>query len=189
MLTAIGQGAGLAAATGLRPFLPPLLVGVFARAGVGIDFTATPFAFLQGTPFLAVMFALTVAWYVLERRAPGGPHTKALPILGAALGALLFAGTMAVAGGPAWAGALAGAACGLLGSAASSGLLDRARRRLEAGAAAFLTVWVDLAALAVAALSIFVWPAGLVVLVPLVWAVMQGRRAAERKHEGLRTLR
>ena len=77
---------------------------------MGIDFDGTSFAFLEGTPFLAVMLALAVAWYVLERRAPGGAHVKALPVLAALLGALLFAGTMAVHGGPVWAGAIAGAA-------------------------------------------------------------------------------
>lgn len=189
MLTAIGQGAGLAAATGIRPFLPPLLVGFFARADVGLDFDGTSFAFLEGTPFLAVMLALAVAWYILERRAPGGRHVKALPVLAALLGALLFAGTMAVHGGPVWAGAIAGAGCALLAAAASSGLLARARRRLEEAAAAFLTVWADLGGLVIAAAAIFAWPIGLVVLVPLAWVLVQNRRSAERKHEGLRTLR
>ncbi len=189
MLTAIGQGAGLAAATGLRPFLPPLVVGVFARAGVGVDFTGTPFAFLHGTPFLALMFAATVAWYILERRAPGGAHGRALPVFAAALGGLLFAATMDSHGGPAWAGAIAGVACALLAWSASNGLLERVRRRLDDGAAAFLTVWADLAAVVVAALPIVFWPAGLVVLPPLAWAVVQNRRTADRKHEGLRTLR
>jgi hypothetical protein len=188
-LTAIGQGAGLAAATGLRPFLPPLLVGVFAREDFVIDFSATPMAFLESIPYLAVVFALAVAWYLAGRSNPGGPQERALPLLAAVLGALGFAGAAAFHGLPIWIGVIAGAACALLGSAAIVGLLTRVRARLDEGAGTFLTVWADLAALLLAGLSILAWPVGLLVLPPLAWLVLQGRRAAERKHEGLRTLR
>ena len=34
----LGTGAGLATASGARPFLPPLVVGALARADAGIDF-------------------------------------------------------------------------------------------------------------------------------------------------------
>ena len=40
----IGQGVGLAAATGVRPFLPALLAGALARGDAGIDFEGTDFA-------------------------------------------------------------------------------------------------------------------------------------------------
>ena len=46
------QGVGLAAAIGIRPFLPVLLAGALASADLGIDFDGTDFAFLEGWPFL-----------------------------------------------------------------------------------------------------------------------------------------
>ena len=52
LFLAISQGTGLALATGVRPFLPPLLAGALARADVGIDFSGTDFSFLESTPFL-----------------------------------------------------------------------------------------------------------------------------------------
>ena len=52
------QGAGIAAAIGIRPFLPVLLVGALASADLGIDFDGTAFAFLEEWPFLlAVLVA------------------------------------------------------------------------------------------------------------------------------------
>ena len=164
-------------------------MGVFAREDFLIDFSGTPMAFLESIPYLAVVFALAVAWYLAGRSNPEGPQEKALPVLAAALGALGFAGVAAFHGLPIWIGLVAGAACALLGSAAIGGLVTRVRARLDEGAGAFLTVWVDLAALLLAGLSILVWPVGLLALPPLAWLVVQGRRAAERKHEGLRTLR
>jgi hypothetical protein len=188
-LTAIGQAAGLAAATGLRPFLPPLVAGVFARAGVGLDFSGTELAFLESTWFLALMLGLTVAWYAAERARPAGPHARALPVLAAILGGLLGGGSFAAAGYPVWIVAIIGVVCSVVGSAAASGLVARAARRLEGAAATMLGVWVDLAAVALAALAIVAWPVGIAALLPLAWLALRGRQAAQRKHEGLRTLR
>jgi hypothetical protein len=165
------------------------VAGVFARSDLQLDYEPTPFAFLESTWFLATVFAATIVWYLLERRDPGGPHERALPAVAALLGALLFAGTLAAAGGPAWAGAIAGAACALLGARAVTGLVGRARARLEGAASALLGVWVDLAAVALAALAVLAWPVGLVALAPLVWLAVVSARASDRKHAGLRTLR
>jgi hypothetical protein len=51
----IFQGIGVAAAVGIRPFLPALGVGALAAGDVQIDFKHTDFSFLQGAPFLLVM--------------------------------------------------------------------------------------------------------------------------------------
>jgi len=56
----IGQGAGLAGATGVRPFLPPLLAGGLARADAGVDFEGTDFAFLEDPAFLVLVLATAV---------------------------------------------------------------------------------------------------------------------------------
>jgi hypothetical protein len=52
-----------------------------------------------------------------------------------------------------------------------------------------VTVIVVLAAVVVAAVSLFLEPFSLVVLVALCWLWVSRRRQAERKHEGLRVLR
>jgi hypothetical protein len=52
-----------------------------------------------------------------------------------------------------------------------------------------VTVIVVLAAVIVAAVSLFLEPFSLVVVVALCWLLVSRRRQAERKHEGLRVLR
>ncbi len=54
------QGAGIAAAIGIRPFLPVLLVGALASADLGIDFDGTDFAFLEEWPFLLAVLVLVM---------------------------------------------------------------------------------------------------------------------------------
>ena len=41
------QGVGIAAAVGVRPFLPALLAGALAAGDLGIDFDGTDCAFLE----------------------------------------------------------------------------------------------------------------------------------------------
>src|SRR3954454_18359874 len=61
LLLDILQGMGVSAATGLRPFLPTLLVGALAADDLGVDFDHTQFAFLESPWFLlAVAAALVV---------------------------------------------------------------------------------------------------------------------------------
>src|SRR5256885_9170316 len=69
----IGEGAGVAGATGVRPFLPPLLAGALARGDNGIDFSGSKYHFLESTWFLLLVLVLAVIAYGLERReGPGG---------------------------------------------------------------------------------------------------------------------
>ena len=68
------QGAGLGAATGLRPFLPALAAGALARGDVGVDFEGTSFAFLESPVWLlALVLALGGA------RAARAAHRRARP--------------------------------------------------------------------------------------------------------------
>src|SRR3954451_2819848 len=95
----IGQGAGTAGASGVRPFLPALLAGALARGDSGIDFSGTDYSFLESEWFLLVVLLLAVGIYALNRRQPTADSPqiveRGVAVLGLILGALLFAGSLA----------------------------------------------------------------------------------------------
>jgi hypothetical protein len=186
----IGQGAGLAGASGVRPFLPPLLAGALARGDIGLDFDGSGWEFLESPGFLLAVLAVAVISYGAER---SGANRRAIGIatgvLAVVLGALLFAGSLAAGDDPALPGLLGGAACAALAFVAVSGLLERAGRRLEAGAVGLLTAYADAAALVLAAIAIFVPPASFLALIAFGALLVRGRRQGERKYAGLRILR
>ena len=192
----IGTGAGLAGATGVRPFLPPLLAGALARGDIGIDFDGTDWSFLESPGFLAAVLALGVVAYLLERSeaagaaASGAARGAARRDRGIVLGALLFAGALADGGErelarPRRRAAVRGARLAAPWAAWSSA---RARR-LDGGAAALLTVYADAAALVLAALAIFVPPLSFLALIGFVVLLVGGRRREGEKYAGLRILR
>jgi len=189
----IGQGSGLAASSGVRPYLPPLLAGALARGDVGLDFSGTDFSFLEQPWWLALMFVLAVVSYVIERRRPGAgtsPQVERLfGVLGLVFGALLFAGSLADTGHKSWPGLIAGVACAALGFAAVAGLLGRTRRRLDSGAVSMLAAIADLFSLVLAGLAILIPPISFVALAGFVVLALGGRRAGDQKYEGLRILR
>src|SRR5437763_490209 len=80
----IGEGAGLAGSTGVRPFLPPLLAGALARGDHGIDFSGSKYHFLESTWFLLLVLVLAVIAYALERRE--GPPEQTAAVAGRAAG-------------------------------------------------------------------------------------------------------
>ncbi len=186
----IGQGAGLAGASGVRPFLPPLLVGAFARADTGIDFDGSGWQFLESPGFLLAVVAMAVLSFAAERSGANeklvARGTAALAVV---LGALLFAGSLAAGGHSAIPGLLAGAAVALLAYASAGGLFDRARGRLDAGAAGLITIYADAGALALATLAVFIEPIGYLAVAGFVLLLVRGRQQGERKYAGLRILR
>src|SRR5579875_1375665 len=68
LLFDIFQGIGIAAAVGIRPFLPALLAGALAAGNVEIHFDHTKLSFLQSAPFLLVLVVLVVLLALVERR-------------------------------------------------------------------------------------------------------------------------
>jgi hypothetical protein len=190
-------GIGLAGATGVRPYLPPLLAGGLARGDTGIDFDGTDWRFLESTGFLLAVLAVGVVAYLVERsdggrRPPPGSRNLAeivSGVVGLVLGALLFAGALADGGSASWPGLVDGPICALLGWRAIGGLVERARQRLEGGAAALLTAYADGLALVLAALAIFLPPVSILFIAAFIVLLVGGRRREGEKYAGLRILR
>ena len=183
-------GMGLAGATGVRPYLPPLLAGALARSDTGIDFDGTDWRFLESTWFLLAVLVLGVIAYVAERSEANRRFVELFSgVAGVVLGALLFAGALADGGSAAWPGLVAGSLCALLGWRAVGGLIERARGRLDAGAAALLTAYADAAALLLAAIAIFLPPASILAIAAFVVLLLTGRKREGEKYAGLRILR
>jgi hypothetical protein len=190
----IFQGLGVAAAVGIRPFLPALLVGALGAGDIQVDFKGTDYSFLQSWPFLLAMFLAAVALAVLERRsaAAQGEGTPVAIVVGAAglaLGALLFAGALAQDHHASWPGLVAGVVCAGLGVLATRPLLGRVRSRLQGGDAAALPAYAEVLALLAALLSVLAPGVGVILVLALAWLLVAGRRREGQKYAGLRILR
>jgi hypothetical protein len=196
----IGQGAGISGATGVRPFLPALLVGALAKADAGVDFDGTDYSFLESPAFLFVILLLAVAAYALSKRGPqtadrrGQGVQVGILVLSVVLGALFFAGSLAADGETSWWGLPAGLVCAALGYLAVGALFSRARARLEGqkdagGALALLDTYAELIALVLAALAVFVDPIGYVALAAFLFLIARSRGERDQKYGGLRILR
>ena len=200
----IGLGAGLAAACGLRPFLPLLLAGALATGrALGVDFTADPFRFLHASWWLLVVVVVLVAAYALQivrgltpiidtsdRKARNAPLAASLAGLAFGAGALLFGGTLAAHGDSPWPGIIGGLLIVALAQRATWPVIVRARSRLgDRSAREALTIYLDAAALVLAALIALLHPLGYVAVALLAWFAWRGRARREEKYAGLRILR
>jgi hypothetical protein len=189
----ICQGMGLAAAAGVRPFLPALLAGALAGADAGLDFDGTDFAFLESSVWLIAVVAALAAVIGYERRRPeafdSGTLGAMLAGMSIGVGALLFGGSLADEGHPAWAGLAGGLACAALANAATRNFFARVGRRLDADARAALAVYKDGSSLGGAGLAVGVPPASLLLLAVLAALWLRGRRRDDEKYAGLRSLR
>ncbi len=200
----IGLGVGLAAACGLRPFLPVLLAGALGSADVlGVRFTHDPFRFLQADWWLLVVTIALVLSYVVQivlsqtpiidpgdRKARNEPLAASITGLAFGAGAALFAGTLAAHGDAWWPGLLGGFAAVAVGQRASWPVIARARSRLpDRAAQEALTVYLDAASVLAAGLVALLHPLGYVLVALLAWFAWRGRGRADEKYAGLRILR
>jgi Domain of unknown function (DUF4126) len=190
----IFQGIGLAAAVGIRPFLPALAGGALAAGDVEIHFSRTDFSFLQSAPFLLAMAVCAIVLALGERRLGAkrferGPLRLALAAAALALGALLFAASLARGHYAVWPGIVGGVICAMVALLATVPLLARARGRLDRDAAGTLPVYAEGVALALAVLSVLAPPVGLIGLAWLLWLLVAGRKREGQKYAGLRILR
>jgi hypothetical protein len=200
----IGLGAGLAAACGLRPFLPVLLAGALGSSeGLGVGFAHGHFRFLQSGWWLLAATVVLVFAYALQivfrlaptldqsdRKALGDPLAASLTGLGLGAGAALFAGTLAAHGDSPWPGLLGGFLIAGLAQRASWPVIARARSRLtDRAAREALTIYLDAAALLLAALVALLHPLGYVAVALLAWFAWRGRARRDEKYAGLRILR
>jgi hypothetical protein len=190
----ICQGIGLAAACGVRPFLPALLAGGLARGALGLDFDRTDYSFLESPIFLLAAAAGLVVVTVIERRrgAPAlGPGAMAAAVggVGIGMGALEFGGSLADVGEPAWPGLVGGLACAALTQAAVRNFFGRVVARLDREARAALVIYLEGLALAFAAVAVVLPPLSLVVVAVALVLLVRGRHRDQRKYAGLRVLR
>ena len=195
----IGLGAGLAAACGLRPFLPLLLAGALGSAhALGVGFGHDSFDFLQSAWWLVTVAVLLVLSYLAQLRAglsplaaPGRPTplSSALTGIACGAGALLFAGTLSAHHDAWWPGIVGGLAAALLAQAAAGPVIAGARTRLtDRASREALTVYLDAASVVVALLVAVLHPLGYVALAVLAWFLLRRRRRAGERYAGLRIL-
>lgn len=198
LLFDIFQGIGIAAAVGIRPFLPALAVGALASGDVEINFNRTDFSFLESTGWLLAMLLCAIALALIERRAGQDrlerPGVLAIAIgIAVALGAVMFGAALAQHHHPHWTsdwpGFVAGAACAVVGLAAMRPLFARARARLDEQAASAVSLYEEAIAVVFAILSVVAPPVGLLGLLALILLLITGRRREGRKYAGLRILR
>jgi uncharacterized protein DUF4126 len=190
LLIDILQGAGLAGAAGIRPFLPALVAGALASADIGIDYDGTPFAFLEAPGWLLALVVAVIALVIAERRGvPEGALESALSGIGLGLGALLFAATLADHFDLWWPGLLGGGLCAALAAAAARSLITRTRARLDPEARAALPVYEEGTAMVLAALAVVVAPISVLALGFFAFLLRGRRRREGEKYAGLRILR
>ena len=199
----IGLGLGLAAACGLRPFLPVLLAGLLASSSaLGLSFADAPFRFLMAGWWLLIVVVSLVLAYVLQlafhlapmvdtkdRSRRNDPLAASITGLSLGAGALLFGGTLAAHGDSPWPGILGGFLVVSLAMGASGPVVLGARARLpDRAAREALTIYLDGASLLFAALVCLLHPLGYVLLAFLALLLLRTRQRAGEKYAGLRIL-
>ena len=193
-LLALLQGLGIAAAIGIRPFLPTLLVGALAAGDIGLDYEGTDFAFLEQTGFLLAVVVAVAVFGIIDRRRHAdttgqGTVVVLLLVCSLVLGALSASGSIADVSSDWWPGIPVGVAAASLGFLAARSLFGRVSARLDDEAAKALPLYAEGSALLAAGISVLFPPLALIVAGALAWLLIGGRRRAGEKYAGLRILR
>ncbi len=188
------QGLGIAAAIGIRPFLPTLFVGALAAGDLGLDYDGTDFAFLEQTAFLLVVVIAVAVFGIIDRRRGGdtsgrGPVIALLLAVALVLGALEASASIADHSVDWWPGLIVGPAAAALGFMAARSLFGRVSARLDEDTAKALPLYAEGMALAAAGLSVLFPPLAILIVAALAWLLIGGRRRAGEKYAGLRILR
>ena len=187
LLIDILQGAGLAGAAGIRPFLPALVAGALATADFGIDYEGTPFAFLEQAGWLLGVVLVLIAVVIAQRRKfAEAPIESALQGVGIGLGALLFAATLADNTDVWWPGLLVGGLCAALAMAATRSLMARVRARLDEEARGALPVYLEGTAVLLAGLAVVAAPISVLALGFFAFMLRGGKRREGEKYAGRR---
>jgi hypothetical protein len=177
-----------------------ITAGVMAHEDAGIDFTGTDWSWMESWVFIGILAVLFAVFWVMDREGksevirPGGRAMEAgpaYPLLCAAAGALLFAGTLADGGETSWPGLVAGAAIGFIGYLALGRLFMRANQRVFAAGdpGVVLGLGRDALTIALTVLVVLVDVVGYVLLVAALVLLLTARRGEGEKYEGLRVLR
>jgi uncharacterized protein DUF4126 len=183
------QGMGLSAAAGLRPFLPTLVAGAFAKANIGIDYEGTAFSFLESPIWLLAIAIAMIVTFIVRGQLDRPAGNAALQGIAIGLGAILFAATLDDRYAVWWPGLIGGMLIAALAGAAVRDLFTRVRGRLDAEAAAALPIYGEAVAVVLAALAILIPPVSILAIGFLIWLLVGGRRREGEKYAGLRILR
>jgi uncharacterized membrane protein len=185
------MGAGLAVLSGVRAFLPIAFLALYSRLEFGSApvLDDTPFAFLEKTWVIALLFALAVIELATDKMpALASTHRQVMRPIKIFVGGVVFAAVMAP---DEW---IAMTVCGVLGLVIA-GLAEHAmfsfRPESEIDTAPFilLSVYADLLVLIGTLLFVLVPLIGALFACFMFLFVYRLQQRRKRKHKGLRILK
>jgi hypothetical protein len=185
------MGAGLAALSGVRAFLPVAFLALYSRVAFfsAPVLGATPFAFLEKTWVIALLFALAIVELATDKiPAIASLHRHIMRPLSIALGGLVFAAAMAPDG---W---ISMTVCGIVGLLIA-GLAEHATHSMrpegpmETAPFVLLSIYADVLVLVGTLLFVLVPLIGALFACFMFLFVYRLRRRRNRKHKGLRILK
>jgi uncharacterized membrane protein len=189
------MGAGLAALSGVRAFLPVAFLALYARLTF---FSApvlrgTPFAFLEKTWVIALLFALAIVELATDKIPKiSSLHRQVMQPFRIALGGLVFASAMAPDGWiPMVICAVAGFVIAGLAEHAAHAMRPGAQPGTQIDAAPFvlLSIYADILVLIGTLLFVLVPIVGALFACLTFLFVYRLRQRRKRKHKGLRILK